>query len=69
MSIDVATAGASPAAEEWISGLKARKHLRMSYGSLARLAILGKVRTRLEPGVAPRYAQDNVEAIAAQRKG
>jgi len=42
MSIDVDTDGA----EEWISGLKARRCLRMSYGSLARLAILGKVRTR-----------------------
>jgi hypothetical protein len=68
MSIDVAMAGAPPAAEEWISGLKARRCLRVSYGSLARRAILGKVRTRLEPGVAPRYAQDDVEAIAAQRK-
>jgi hypothetical protein len=49
---------------EWISGLRARKILGIGYGSLQRLAVIGKVKTLVEPGQTPRYRREDVEALA-----
>jgi hypothetical protein len=51
----------------WISGQKARARLNVGYGSLVRLALLGRIRTRIEPGIPAKYSARDVEAIAASR--
>lgn len=53
-----------PNGSEWISGLRARQILGIGYGALQRLAVLGKVRTLIEPGLSPRYNRADVEKVA-----
>ncbi len=53
-------------AEEWISGLRARKALDCGYSGLARLALLQKVRVLIAPGEAPKYSRLDVERIAGK---
>jgi hypothetical protein len=54
----------APNGSEWISGLRARQLLGIGYGGLQRLAVLGKVRTLIEPGLSPRYNRADVEKVA-----
>jgi hypothetical protein len=50
---------------EWITGSAARRILGVGYSSLQRLCVLGRVRTRLDPGVPVRYHRGDVEAVAS----
>ena len=52
---------------EWITGSEARKILKLSNSALLRLAVLGRVRTRLEPGLAVQYNRADVERLAGER--
>jgi hypothetical protein len=52
---------------EWINGTEARRILQVSNTRLLRLAVLGRVRTRLEPGFAVQYNRADVEKVAGER--
>src|SRR5262249_27995277 len=54
---------APPGEEDWVTGLCARRLLKCSYGGLQRLAVIGKVRTLVEPGVSPRYSKRDIELL------
>lgn len=58
---------APPGAEEWVSGLQARRMLGIGYGALQRLAVIGKVTTLVEPGLSPRYRRDDLARLAGSR--
>ena len=49
---------------EWISGLRT-PDTRHRLCALQRLAVIGKVRTLVEPGLSPRYNRADVERVAA----
>jgi hypothetical protein len=58
-----------PATEprEWINGRQAGQIVGCSPMAIVRAALLGQVRTRLSPGVAPRYHKGDVEKLAVAR--
>jgi hypothetical protein len=62
MSPSSAVAGST----EWVNGVVARRMLGgMSYAALSRRCILGEIRVKLIPGLAPRYALADLERLAA----
>jgi hypothetical protein len=61
---------ASPSSEEWLTGRTARRQLGgISYASLQRLAVLGRIGTLVEPGIPPRYRRSDVARLAAPGPG
>ncbi len=56
-----------PAASEWLNGRQASKTIGCSPTALQRAALLGQVRTKIEPGIPPRYHRTDVERIAQSR--
>jgi hypothetical protein len=55
-----------PAANEWISGALASRTLGCAPSTLQRAVILGHIKIKLDPGVAPRYSKSDVERLAQQ---
>ena len=53
-----------PRSSEWINGAAARQLLGKSASALQRAAMLGHIRVALDPGVAPRYNQADVQRYA-----
>jgi hypothetical protein len=56
-----------PGSPEWLSGRAASMKIGCSPTALQRAALLGQIRTRLDPGVPPRYHAGDVEKIAQSR--
>jgi hypothetical protein len=54
-------------ASEWLNGRQASRRIGCSPTALQRAALLGQVRTKIEPGIPPRYHRDDVERIAESR--
>lgn len=52
--------------KDWISGLRARKALGIGYSGLVRLALVGKIRTKIEPGQTPLYNRADVERLVSK---
>ena len=57
-----------PADSEYINGRQACLAIGCSPSALQRAVMLGEVRFKLEPGVAPRYHRDDCERLAAARR-
>jgi hypothetical protein len=55
------------ASSQWLNGRQATKKIGCSPSALQRAALLGQVRTKIEPGIPPRYHRDDVERIARSR--
>lgn len=58
-----------PADAEYINGRQACLAIGCSPSALQRAVMLGEVRFKLEPGVAPRYHRGDVRRLAEVRKG
>ncbi len=56
-----------PTAGEWLTGRQASKTIGCSPTALQRAALLGHIRTKIEPGIPPRYHRDDVRRIADAR--
>jgi hypothetical protein len=52
---------------EWVPGSEARRIIGCTYARLKSLALVGKLKVLLEPGISPKYRRADVEAIAAAR--
>jgi hypothetical protein len=59
--------GAARILDEWINGTESRRIPRVSHTTLLRLAVLGRLRTRLEPGFAVQSNRTDVESGACER--
>jgi hypothetical protein len=57
-----------PSGLEWISGRAACNRLRCASNALLLAALRGLIRTKLEPGIPPRYNRADVERLAQQPK-
>jgi hypothetical protein len=53
-----------PATSEWLNGRQASQTIGCSPTALQRAALIGQIRTRIEPGIPPRYHRDDVARIA-----
>jgi hypothetical protein len=51
----------------WINGRQAGQIVGCSPSCIVRAALLGQVRTKLQPGVAPRYHKGDVQKLAVAR--
>jgi hypothetical protein len=56
-----------PTEAEWINGRQASRRIGCSPTALQRAALLGRIRVKIDPGMAPRYHRDDVEHIARSR--
>lgn len=56
-----------PAIAEWITGRQACRVLGCASHALQRAALLGSVRTKIDPGIPIRYHRADVEKLAGQR--
>jgi hypothetical protein len=54
------------ASVDWISHRDATRVLGRASGVIYRLAATGQIRTKFEPGMAPRYHRGDCEAIARE---
>jgi hypothetical protein len=55
-------------AGDWLNGRQAAKIIGCSPTAVIRLALLGQIKARLEPGVSPRYDRRDVETVAKARR-
>jgi hypothetical protein len=55
----------------WLNGRQASLQIGCSPTALLRLGLIGRIRTKLEPGSPPRYSAEDVARIArdCQRQG
>jgi hypothetical protein len=58
----------SNANAEWINGRQAMLILGCAQSPLMRLAVIGEIRVKNDPGVTTRYHRGDVERIAAIRR-
>jgi hypothetical protein len=56
----------APTSTSWIGVMAAAKLARRSPGWIQRQAVIGKVRTLLEPGEKARYAESDILRVAHQ---
>ena len=57
-----------PATSEWLNGRQASKTIGCSPTALQRAAFLGQIRSKIDPGIPPRYHRDDVERLAENRR-
>ena len=57
-----------PAVGEWISAAESSRILGCAPATIQRAVILGHIKVKLDPGVAPRYCKADVERLAKQPK-
>jgi hypothetical protein len=52
----------------WLNGRQASKQIGCSPTVLLRLGLIGRIRTKLDPGSPPRYSAEDVARIARARQ-
>jgi hypothetical protein len=55
--------------DEWVTGTYAKGQIGCAQAALMRLAVIGQIRVKNDPGVPPRFRREDVDRIAQVRRG